>query len=1699
MRGDTSATTSTRRSGRAIRVLAAIAMLSTSLVVASASPSSAAQPVPWDECPNTAFQTFGEFSELNFSYFDIESAEVDVISAWNPPPQLNAIDYDLGTNLVWAMSNQNGEVWTIDRNGDWFLMGTVPGVLSSIAGTVVGSGRYASRAGSSSDVQIVDIDPDSSGYLTLEGRYPLRTAAGNPVTFDVADMAYNPADGMIYAATQTTRLVRIDPTPRPNGTLLAADLGAITGVTGASSFGGQFFSADGSFYVLQNNAGGGERATYQIDLVSRQAALLATAAPNVSINDGGACLFAGDYGDAPDSYGTAKGGTVEPAFHLTRSNEGDFAGLARLGALIDTETNGVPTPGADGDDARGQDDEDAIAPGTTITVVDGATAIDVPVDNAAASPVTLSAWADFDGNGTFDPDERSMVPVAPGQTSAPLAWSGVDMSGLPPTGFVRLRIAGESVADPQPTGTQTGGEVEDHQVTFTTNQADLRLDKAISNTSPPVGERVTFTLSVGNDGPQDATAVSVVDTVPPGYADVADITGGGVASGSTVTWTGLAVPDGGSVDVSFSAVVQEQGGYVNSAEITASDRPDPDSTPGNGVDTDGDGNVIDDVGDEDDGDAVGATPRRTPDLHVLKSLDGNADEDASGTVTVGDTLTFRIDVQNTGNVTLEVEASDPMLDGLVCVPATPASLAPGASTSCTGTYEVTQDDVDTGTIENHASATGTDSSGTAVTDDDTHTVSIPAVGGISLDKTVAANADEDSSGSVTADDTLTYSLTATNVGETTLSGVTIDDPSIATLDCAPALPATLVPGASVTCTGEAVVSQAQLDAGLVENTATTSGTDPRGTEVTDRDQAQIVPQSISSIDLDKVLDSNADEDSTGTVTLGDTVTYGFTATNTGTVTLTDVSIADAMPGLGALTCTPGQPTTLAPGESLECTASITVRQHHVDAGRLDNTATATATPPSGPPVADDDSETVTVAQDPSIRVAKTVLGAGDTPGETNDYRFLITNDGTVTLTDVALSDPMVPTLDCDTPLPAAALAPGGTITCTGSYTLAQGDIDAGRVDNTVEVTATTPSDTTTTDTDRASTPAEQNSSARLIKTATTAVDVDGSGDLTAGDVQSYSFEVVNDGNVTFTARHVDDPSIGQLDCGDATVAPGTSVFCEAGTYEIQPGDVDAGTFLNTATADIVAANGDTLSPSDTAVITPAQHPGIQVDKRIVGLDAAVGLDDEVTYAFVVTNTGNVTLTDIVVDDPPVAVSCPGTELAADESMTCTGSRTADQADLDAGGIDNHVEVRGTPPSGPDVSDTDDERLTLEQTPDITVVKTVDGIDDVDGSGDLTPGDVVTYETDATNTGNVTLGGVTMEDPDAVLVDCDLDTPATLAPNESLTCTFTMAVTQDQIDDGSILNTATSSGQLGDGPVVTDEGSAVVDIPPAPDVEVAKAVLDAPPLLIVGDVLDYTFTVTNVGNVTLTGITLTDSLPGVTPECPAVALAPGESLTCTASYVLTQADTLDAALVNEVTASATPPSGPAVTDTDTVTLPMPPIDPDVPATDGQLSIDKVVVGDPGVAEPGTVVTFEIVVSNAGPGLLSHVNVTDPLPGLSPLDCDRTLPATLDAGDDITCRAGYTVTQADAEAGSVRNVAAAHGTDPDGRQLVVSDAAVVTTGVVVTPTPTPTPATPSSSGGPLAFTGGAPWPLAAIGFVLVLTGLAATSSHRRLRTV
>jgi len=155
----------------------------------------------------------------------------------------------------------------------------------------------------------------------------------------------------------------------------------------------------------------------------------------------------------------------------------------------------------------------------------------------------------------------------------------------------------------------------------------------------------------------------------------------------------------------------------------------------------------------------------------------------------------------------------------------------------------------------------------------------------------------------------------------------------------------------VTATAGYTLTQADLDAGIVSNTATVTGTPPHGPAVLDKDTFDLPLVNGPAISLVK----------TGVVH-GDTITFTFVVTNTGNVSLTSVLIADELRGLSAITydAWPNAQGELAPGASVMATATYVVTDADKSAGFVSNEASVTATPPTGPEITARDGVRVTL-------------------------------------------------------------------------------------------------------------------------------------------------------------------------------------------------------------------------------------------------------------------------------------------------------------------------------------------------------------------------------------------------------------------------------------------------------------------------------------------------------------------------------------------------------------------------------------------------------------------------------------------------------------------------------------------------------------------------------------------------------------------
>ena len=130
-----------------------------------------------------------------------------------------------------------------------------------------------------------------------------------------------------------------------------------------------------------------------------------------------------------------------------------------------------------------------------------------------------------------------------------------------------------------------------------------------------------------------------------------------------------------------------------------------------------------------------------------------------------------------------------------------------------------------------------------------------------------------------------------------------------------------------------------------------------------------------------------------------------------------------------------------------------------------------------------------------------------------------------------------------------------------------------------------------------------------------------------------------------------------------------------------PADVRDGSVVNHATATADGGGGVKVSSEDgvevMAAAAAAADPSIRLVKR-ADTAGPVRAGDEVTYTFTVTNTGNMTLTHVRVEDPMLGtVHCLRTRLEPGQSTTCAAPPyTVTAADVRDGTLVNTASVKG---------------------------------------------------------------------------------------------------------------------------------------------------------------------------------------------------------------------------------------------------------------------------------------------------------------------------------------------------------------------------------------------------------------------------------------
>ena len=740
------------------------------------------------------------------------------------------------------------------------------------------------------------------------------------------------------------------------------------------------------------------------------------------------------------------------------------------------------------------------------------------------------------------------------------------------------------------------------------------------------------------------------------------------------------------------------------------------------------------------------------------------------------------------------------------------------------------------------------------------------------------------------------------------------------------------------------------------------------------------------------------------VSPGQLLTFSGSVSNTGNVTLTNIVVVNNQPAPHTTVFTLAS---LAPGAVSDFTASYTAPA----SCSVADTLTASAASVCGVAVSNSVSATCPIVTTPLIAITQNCPVNPPVPGGLLTYSGTVSNAGNITLTNVVVLN----NLSGATPVfTAATMAPGAVSSFTGSY------LAPTNCSSTSASTATARSICGVAVTNTASATCPITTTPILIVTqicpATAAI---------PGGLVTYSGTIRNAGNITLTNVVVLNNLSGAAPVFTAaTLSPGAGAIF-TGSY-VAPAACFA-TSTSTATGTSVCGVAVTNAASTTCPI--ATTPLLVVTQTCPANAPAPG--GLLTYSGTVSNAGNIMLTNVVVlnNQSGATPVFTAATLAPGAGASFTGSYLAPANCASA----STSTATGESICGVAVTNAVTVTCPIGTTPQIVVTQNCP-------ANAVSPGGLLTYGGTVSNAGNITLTNV------VVMNNLSGATPvftaAAMAPGAAANFTGSYLAPANC----SSTSTSTATGESICGVAVTNAVSTACPITTTPLIAVTQNCPVIPP--IAGNLLTYTGTVSNPGNITLTNVVVMNNLSGSTPVFTAATLAPGASANFTGSYVAPT----NCSSTSTSTATGESICGVVVANAVTETCPI--------ITIPSIAITLNCPAAP--VSPGGLLTYRGTVSNPGNIMLTNVVVLNNQSGTTPVFTAATLaPGAVSnyTGSYHAPASGYAISTSTVRATSICNEAVSNS---------ASSSCPITTspGIAVTKSCPPQPVTP---GGTLVFTG------------------------------
>ncbi|WP_271402412.1 Cna B-type domain-containing protein, partial [Salinicoccus roseus] len=670
--------------------------------------------------------------------------------------------------------------------------------------------------------------------------------------------------------------------------------------------------------------------------------------------------------------------------------------------------------------------------------------------------------------------------------------------------------------------------------------------------------------------------------------------------------------------------------------------------------------------------------------------------------------------------------------------------------------------------------------------------------------------------------------------------------------------------------------------------------------------------------------------------VGEEVTYTFEIENTGNVIIDNIVLNDPMLG-GDIEL---ETAVLEPEEITTVNVTHTVTQEDLNSSELENIASVTGEDPTDTPVEDEDTVVTPTEQNPSIELVKSADREDLVAGENVQYSFTATNDGNVTLSNVSIVDELEGMDDIEyltindeeiTDLENIVLHPGDVLAAAANYQITQNDVNSGQLHNVANVSGTPPTGDPVTDEDEVTLTQEARSSITLEKTADR-------NDLVADEAINYTFTATNTGNVTLTDVNISDALDGLSgieyqtidgepieDVESITLQPG-QVLVATADYTITQGDVDSGVVDNHATVAGTPPNADEPVEDDDNVTVPQDIEGSLTLEKTSDVDEIIEAGQSVVYTFLITNNSNVTMSDIVLDDPMLGgnIELPETELAAGASTTVDVEYQATQEDMDNGTIENIATVNGTDSRDNDHEDEDTDEIPVAPIPEPELESGISLEKITDTEEIIEVGQEVTYTFEITNTGETNLEDITLTD-EMLGGNIELE-DTSLAPEESIQISAKYTIKEADLEKDVLKNVATVTGvnpedpESGNPPTDEDEVetpvNAPTDVEESPGISLVKD-SNVDKVTEIGEVITYTFTIENIGDVELNNILLNDPMLGGDLNLENTVLAPGEQMSVSQEHIVTEEQFEYATITNKALVTGDSPGGDRVESRDEV--------------------------------------------------------------------------------------------------------------------------------------------------------------------------------------